>query len=138
MTAGLFLSFNRNTRNLAGLVLLAFRPTVCKSFEHVDEAVGIVPMERIDRTGRKVDGDHQDFLAGIVFQRLGHQRRDGRAWRRGMGLRAGSQHEGESERANKPGRLKHDAILHEMGSVRLRVGCGIRSSFSLGRVAPAG
>ena len=44
-------------------------------FEHVDERVRIVAMDRIDGAGRIVDRDHVRFLAGKFRQSLRHERR---------------------------------------------------------------
>ena len=56
---------------LAALDLHDDRP-----FQHVDEGVRIVTMNRVDRARRILDGDHLDFLAGVLRQRLRHERRD--------------------------------------------------------------
>src|SRR6185436_4424372 len=62
-----------------------------RTLQHVDECIGIVPVDRIRSAGGILDGDHHDFFAGKVGQRLLHERRD-----RGL---LGGQPAGEGEQA---------------------------------------
>ena len=55
------------------------------AFKHIDEAVGVMSVDRIGRAGRVVDDDHQRVLARDVRQVLAHQLRDDGVGRRRTG-----------------------------------------------------
>lgn len=92
------------------------------AFEHVDEGVRVVAVHRVHRARRIFDGQHHRFLAGIVGQRLGHQRGDVRLGR-GL-LRAGGAG-GQQQRDGERFECGHGLVPRRVGKcARPRVRTG--------------
>ncbi len=87
--------FTKTTRNFGqGDRLAAPDPFDDRPFQHVDEGVGVVPMDVLHSSGRILDAEHQHLPSGYVSEILlhdgGHNRprrslREGAAGQQGCG-----------------------------------------------------
>ena len=126
--------FSMTTRNLAGSVALALRPTVCTSsdlrrkfvpesedllaasnlfddrpFEHVDEGIRVVTMDMLHSSGRIFDGEHHHLLSGRVNEILLH---DGDYdWLRRFGERSGCELRTGYENKRRSKKRKGDMVV---------------------------